>query len=138
MTQLYVLVAGPASKQDMWVKVGITKEGVIKRMHSLQTGCPFKITPICTLNLPEKDAKKIERGLHLKLRVFHENGEWFLFNEDSHKEIDQYFFEIMKSNSAAYYTEIRPANKGYEFKNHYNSIYFDDNYSGGIMSINTT
>lgn len=83
-----------------FVKVGITNN-VDKRIKSLQTGCPTKITVFAIKKKQSRKlAKQLESEIHTELRAFRVMGEWFLFNETVQKAIvDKGFYPYVGDNS---------------------------------------
>lgn len=83
--RIYVLLADNGSRS--LIKVGVTKEGIKKRISKLQTGCPFKIYPILRIEVPVAEMLTHEKTLHEALQKFKSNGEWFRFNQQCHEEL---------------------------------------------------
>lgn len=65
-SRIYVLAAGP------FIKVGITRD-LERRIHDLQTGCPYPISILTTLPGTHED----EAAIHRRLSSCRSSGEWF-------------------------------------------------------------
>ena len=93
-TNLYVMGAGSFKVNDQFMKIGITTRDVVERMRKLQTGCPFKITPLAFCSLNTEDAVRLEKHIHSRLAKFKINGEWFLMNDESEQLTKDILVEI--------------------------------------------
>jgi hypothetical protein len=69
MSFVYVMTGGPRH-----VKIGISID-VEKRLHGIQTGCPFRVELVKTWQTDR--AQKIEIRAHEILRKYRSAGEWF-------------------------------------------------------------
>lgn len=56
----------------------------LKRLNSIQTGCPFKLEIILIL----RGDRKIEKNLHKKYKKYKTNGEWFSFSGELRNSIN--------------------------------------------------
>jgi len=60
-------------------KVGFTSGNVFKRMKSIQTGCPYKLSVYATVN----GNQSTEREIHQRFNDYKLNGEWFRLPKSS-------------------------------------------------------
>ncbi|WWT39894.1 hypothetical protein [Microcystis phage Mwe-JY08] len=58
------------------VKIGISGSP-LKRLRTLQTGCPLPLRIVFLMGVPDRLAIKIERAAHKALADYRLNGEWF-------------------------------------------------------------
>jgi hypothetical protein len=78
---LYVLIAKAVEGQIV-AKVGISGNPW-KRMKEVQTGCPFPITEMATVQVPGQPiAKECEKLAHKVFEKCRSSGEWFVFRKD--------------------------------------------------------
>lgn len=77
-----------------FIKIGYSKSKPIKRMKSLQTGCPHNI-----ILLEVRKGSFIHEGiLHGHMKEFRARGEWFLYTDESRSMLEGLFkkFNIRK------------------------------------------
>lgn len=91
---LYVIQFGT---EDIF-KIGITTH-ITRRIASLQTSCPRRLTLVEQHELPSHHAIGLERALHRRLRPYQTYGEWFAL---SHEQIKQELKDV-----ARIYTQSR-------------------------------
>lgn len=58
------------------IKIG-KADNVRKRIRSMQTGNPWTISVLHTIEVPDEHAFTIERLIHKRMKRYHINGEWF-------------------------------------------------------------
>jgi hypothetical protein len=100
-TLLYLMMAGGIRKRDCFMKIGITKEGVEKRIAKLQTGCPWKIQPLVAIDLKSEISLKREKELHGYLIKFKSKGEWFVMTDESVSIVTDFFVALMMEDEMA-------------------------------------
>jgi len=80
----YIYIIGSISSP---YKIGFSKEPQ-KRLKSLQTGYPHKLSLLYTKEVLESDVKNIEKKIHKVLNHKRTKGEWFnILLEDAILEI---------------------------------------------------
>ncbi len=57
----------------------------IKRLNTIQTGCPFKLKMIVVV----KGNRSVEKALHKKYKKYKTNGEWFNYKEELKEAIEK-------------------------------------------------
>ena len=65
-------------------KIGMTKQPVLQRINTLQTGCPLQLRYVYHSYV--EDMQKTERELHQIFDSFREIGEWFFLKNSQVKE----------------------------------------------------
>ena len=87
---IYVLSIGPGKL----IKIGYTGKPIVERVAQLQTGCPFQITPLFTVEGNLYQEKEIHKGLRrmLQRRDLDLPGEWY----PSKPEIMKNFLHYLK------------------------------------------
>lgn len=70
-------------------KIGFSKN-VEKRLKSLQTGNPQKLTIHHKEPVPEDRVRLLERKLHQELNYLRSNGEWFHMNSKDAVQLVQF------------------------------------------------
>lgn len=69
----YIYIIGSNSSP---YKIGFSKEPQ-KRLKSLQTGHPFKLSLLYTKEVSDQEVKNIEKQIHRVIGYKKSNGEWF-------------------------------------------------------------
>jgi hypothetical protein len=78
------------------VKIGYTSGTAEKRLKELQTGCPFKLEVLHTI---EDATIKDEKRLHAKYSEYRLNGEWFTLNWEIEKlTYENSYYNLYLSN----------------------------------------
>lgn len=100
-TMLYVILSGGKRKRDCFMKIGITKEGITKRLRKLQTGCPWKMSPLIGCEIESAIARKKEKELHNLLNKHKTHGEWFVVTEEAVLITTEFFMALMMEDDWA-------------------------------------
>jgi hypothetical protein len=80
--------------EPAFIKVGFSKDKPLKRLKSIQTGCPFKLELLYV-----KKGSFIHEGIiHGNLRDFAAQGEWFHFTNECHEELLDVFKKFRFQN----------------------------------------
>ena len=82
MGNVYLLMSTDSDGLQELFKIGITKSSIEKRIKSLSTGNPNKITLLNSY--ASKNYKEIEKWLHSRFSISktNSNNEWFYLTED--------------------------------------------------------
>lgn len=62
-------------------KIGVTTKSIQKRLHSLQTGSPYVLR--CLATIESREAHILESRLHHRFKNYRVQGEWFKFDENT-------------------------------------------------------
>lgn len=75
------------------VKIGFTSDKPVKRIKSLQTGSPVKLSLIGYIF--DDNACQLETELHHNFEKYHSHGEWYFYSD----EIRQYIIHNIDDNT---------------------------------------
>lgn len=61
-----------------FVKIGFTESSIESRLAVMQTGCPYRLAVVLTIN----GDRDLESSLHRRFRKSRHRGEWFRISDD--------------------------------------------------------
>ena len=79
---------------DGKIKMGITKDPLIRRLRNMQGQSPSILTMVGAINKPINQLEKIETDLHQRFAVLWSHGEWFYDSPDIREFIGKYAQEF--------------------------------------------
>ena len=97
IAQVYLVQNVIRGHDKMVVKIGVS-EDTLDRIKALQTANAFKIEEIASFDAG-RDAFKHERYLHQLFHKYHQQGEWFEFDED-------FFFSNVLPQCEEYFADV--------------------------------
>ena len=95
-----------------FVKIGMTNadNGVLDRMKSIQTGCPFDLSLLATIKCTIVSPYRVEKDLHRAFSLFRKAGEWFALTKAMKVCLESIGVALEESNKRV--VEVLPASYG--------------------------
>lgn len=95
-------------------KIGMTKQPVLQRINTLQTGCPLRLRYVYHSYV--EDMQTTERELHQLFNSFREIGEWFCLKDFQVKECIR-LMRLMQVQEPSSLAEVEKSEEPYDEEN---------------------